>query len=244
MLCSRGLMRSKSLGEDRERAVDRRLAALYIAVRRTLADVAETCGLDLAGVDQSLLRAVVDRLAELPVEVGRPDEEPLLEVLVELGAQRREGVQAGVVCRPLVETLFRRAWCAVMRRRTVLEVPARRWLVEPVPRVLVDDQPAPWPQQLPDLRKRTAEIGNVMKGQVCQDGVERAWVGELLQRDRVEDGAHGCPRIDRVDLVTQPGDRQGEGSAAAADLQHTARSRWQMCFDKRSKGHWLCIIPS
>jgi hypothetical protein len=106
---------------------------------RPLADVAKTCGLDLAGLDQSSLRAVVDRLAQFSVELRHPREEPLLEVLVELRAHRRGGVQAGVVSRPLVEQSFNRTWCATIRRRELLEVPARRWLVEPVPSEFVDD---------------------------------------------------------------------------------------------------------
>lgn len=99
---------------------------------------------DRAGLDQRSLRALVDHVAQFSVEVGRPDEEPLLEVSVELRAHRRGGVQAGVVSRPLVETSFRRAGPARIRRRALLEVPANGWLVEPVPGVLADDQAAPW----------------------------------------------------------------------------------------------------
>jgi hypothetical protein len=33
--------------------------------------------------------------------------------------------------------------------------------------VLVDAHSAAWPQQPPDLRKRIAQVGNVVKRQVC-----------------------------------------------------------------------------
>jgi hypothetical protein len=84
-----------------------------------------------------------------------------------------------------------------------------------------------------------------MKRHVGEDGVERTRIGELLERDRVKDRAGRSLRVDRADLVAQPGDEPSEVPAAAAHLQHTRGGGWKVFLDEGAKVHaWRTMEAS
>ena len=116
----------------------------------TARHVVEAGGLDSACVDQGPL-LLLDRGAQLPVEVGRPGEVALLETPVKLLAQRRVTVQASVIALPLGEAFPHRARRGGMCGCASVEVPASGGFVHAVPGVLVHNQSPSALEQARDL---------------------------------------------------------------------------------------------
>src|SRR5215211_3579136 len=142
--------------------------------------------------------------AILPVDgIRAPLEEALLEACIELGAHRRVAVEAGVLVGPL-----------------------GRHRLEPVPRVLVEDQR---PSEYADeLVERAAKVVDVVQGQARDDGVERPWLVERLDRRLQEDRPLRRLRIDRDDLVAFQVQRPSQPALPTPDLEHPRPGRWQL----------------
>ena len=108
------------------------------------------------------------------------------------------------------------------------EIPASCRLVEPVEGVLDDDRPPSRHEQALQLRERASEVCDVMQRSARDDRVEACRIGELLERDGLEDRALGCGRIDRDDPVAEIVRRSRESAIAASDLEYPRRSGWQL----------------
>jgi hypothetical protein len=96
--------------------------------------------------------------------------------------------------------------------------------------VLHHDQPATRHEQPLDLGERPTEVRNVVQRPARYHRVEALGVGELLERDGLEDRSRGRFRVDRGDAVAQVVQRSGEPAIAATDLEHPRRSRRQLRF--------------
>jgi hypothetical protein len=119
---------------------------------------------------------------------------------------------------PLGQTCPYRLPCARARRPTLLEVPARRRLVEPIAGVLDDDQPAARREQVAQLGKCVTEVGNMVQGPARYGGVKALRVLELLERDASEDRARGRARVDPNDSVTRITQLPREPAITATDV--------------------------
>ena len=93
-----------------------------------------------------------------------------------------------------------------------------------VPRELVEDQEG---RELRKLVERRPERVDVVQNPSCDDGVERARIVELLERDAPVERTWGRLGIDGENVVARLGKRRRDAAlAAAADLEDALGRRW------------------
>ena len=200
-----------------------------------LAHKVEADRLDGAGVDERLLLLGRDGGRELAVQVGRRGEVDLGEPARERREHRSGGVQVAMLLVPPVDAVLGRRRCAV--GRALVEVPAGGVVVEAFPSVLVDDDPPAGAQQLRHLGDRAIEVMDVMERADGDEGIERLGVGEVLERNGLEDVALRGVRVDRGDGEAAVCEGSRQVAAAAPDLEDTGRPCWEVLLDEGLQVH-------
>lgn len=117
----------------------------------------------------------------------------------------------------------------------LVEVPASGGFVHAVPGVLVHDQSPPALEQARDLVQSGRKVCDVMQLSTCDHRIKRARVDELLERNRLEQGALRGFGIDRCDCMASAVDSQSELTSTTADLED--RRRRKLRVDERRQIH-------
>ena len=184
------------------------------------ADVANSDRPDRARSDRRLL-ALLDVRSEPEMEVRQPLHVALLVATVELDPERLVWMQIPVCEPPLVEA--RRCVRLAARGNELLMerlVPDLGRGVDVIPGELIDDQQRRESRQLVECRTEGIDVVEDAAG---DDRVERAGVGELLERDPPIGRTVGCPRVNRQDVVAAR-DKSGRHPAAVT-AQPTSSTR-------------------